>query len=338
MGISHSQDGDGIERICQPTTDKELFWEARLPNRVFTKKSGNYGAALVAARYCGIDRPLHAHALGDWQHGWVIKERNTSPESVVGHSSSSLAARKSRFWVARKDQADFLLSRGFRYARAIGLPICYVPRPRVERLPRSLLIMPVHTVWKQKMIWDDKAFSSYLSTVIGRYDTVAACLHTVDYAEGRWLGALRELDIPVIAGARSLDANALHRMATLFSMFETILTNGFGSHWAYAQLFGARVAVDGPFAEYEYHGPAGGHVHSEAALRQAYPGLFRNVEHAACDIEWARKELGCDQCLSPAELRHELGWSPSGLVQWAFMRARDRATRLVGRLGHTFQR
>lgn len=326
---------DGIEIACQPRTDLERLWVGRLPPRILNKDVGIYGAAEIAARYCGLHYPPHAHALGEWQHGWEIKEANTDPELVIGHVDSTKIPRRSRFWVARRDQEQFLRQHGFSNAKAIGLPICYLERPQVERIFGSLLIMPVHTSWKSAFFWNTASFSDYLRVVLEDHSVVLACLHTVDYAEGRWLGTLRDLHIPVVAGARSIDRNALYRMATLFSMFETVVTNGFGSHWAYAQLFGAKLAVDGPFCEDEIYARLANkyqraNVHSEAALKEAYPTCFCSIDQAICDVQWARQELGCDNLLHPNELRHELGWDTSGLVEHAINRILDRSKRLFG--------
>lgn len=117
-----------------------------------------YGVEHVASRYCGLEQ-VHRYP-GEWQHGWHPVEHNFHPEFVVGSTGISLHERRyKKFFVARQDQATYLTQHGYRHVEAIGLPIIYVGKPRVERLPRSLLVMPMHSVNDTTHDWDAESYA-----------------------------------------------------------------------------------------------------------------------------------------------------------------------------------
>ena len=59
-------------------------------------------------------------------------------------------AEKRVVWVARRDEEACLLAARYPKARAIGLPIRYTRPTGLARIPRSLLVMPGHSLvgWK----------------------------------------------------------------------------------------------------------------------------------------------------------------------------------------------
>src|ERR1700736_4070991 len=91
--------------------------------------SFQYGAGEVAAKYCRLHfspRGLHGH----WLHGWSSKYDAFDPRRVIGETVRDPSTEPC--WVARKDEEEYLRKHGY-VARAIGLPIAYVPQRSFRR-------------------------------------------------------------------------------------------------------------------------------------------------------------------------------------------------------------
>src|SRR5262249_53943 len=103
-----------------------------------------YGASAVAAEYCGFQCPPKP-PRGYWQHGWGAKQwlKFDSPRLCFG--TVDLKGKNDYHWVGRRDEEDLLHRHGYKHVRAIGLPIVYVPRKEIVRVPGSLLVMPAHS-------------------------------------------------------------------------------------------------------------------------------------------------------------------------------------------------
>ena len=46
--------------------------ELKLPPRDYDARGGQYGAQIIAAKYCGLSAPPWG-ADGEWQHGWIVR-------------------------------------------------------------------------------------------------------------------------------------------------------------------------------------------------------------------------------------------------------------------------
>src|SRR5437870_394945 len=103
-----------------------------------TVDSEFYGASVVAAEYCGFDRPPHT-PRGYWMHGWGGKQWLEFDSPILYFGPVDLKGPHDYHWVSRQDEADLLLRHGYKKVRAIGLPIVYVAHQEVERRPGSLL-------------------------------------------------------------------------------------------------------------------------------------------------------------------------------------------------------
>ncbi len=66
---------------------------------------------------------------------------------------------------------------------------------------------------------------------------------------GIWISEFANIGVEVIKGADCFDSNCLSRIKTLFSTFEYVTTNGWGSHVAYALACGAKVSIFGTIPE-----------------------------------------------------------------------------------------
>ena len=104
--------------------------------------SGFYGAADVAAAYCGF-KAVPDHLRGYWQHGWTASYRMPIPPDLI---LGTWAKPDEYYWVARKDEEEHLRSAGFPHVAAIGMPLIYLPPRPIRRRPNSLLVMPAHNL------------------------------------------------------------------------------------------------------------------------------------------------------------------------------------------------
>jgi hypothetical protein len=176
-----------------------------------------------------------------WHHGVFLPIYNVDPKILtLGHG------RDVNYYVARDDQAVFLKYNGYK-AKAIGMPILYAKDDQeYSRIPNSLLVMPMHTTHGVKM--DTSQCLAFLRDVIEyskTYDYLLVSLHAADVHNGYWIKELEQLGINWVIGARQDDKNSLKRQRALFQQFDTVLTNGFGSHIPYALHFGCKVYVFG---------------------------------------------------------------------------------------------
>src|SRR5262245_38927008 len=106
--------------------------------------SEHYGADRVAAQYCGI-RPPYPVPRGLWPHAWLPRYWAADPE--INRSYLELhAIRRGRddFWTSLEESAGFVHEVGWT-AKAIGLPVVYLPDRPITRRSGSLLVMPVHS-------------------------------------------------------------------------------------------------------------------------------------------------------------------------------------------------
>lgn len=204
----------------------------------------HYGALHGAADYAGVTLPDRYSIRGVWMHGCM------GPWDAVTPGRLLMNTPRAREWpvlVARQEEADFLRAHGIQ-ARAIGLPIVYAPdAPLAERLPGSLLVMPTHTLNGTKFP-DRTPFRRYaaeIKAVAKDFSRVVVCVHPNCLRNGLWVQEFQALGFEIVVGANTHDRYALLRVKILLSRFETVTTNGWGSHVAYALASGARVSVHG---------------------------------------------------------------------------------------------
>jgi hypothetical protein len=180
-------------------------------------------------------------AMAFWHHGVYLPCHNVNPKILtLGHSNKIL------YYVARKDQEQYLQDNGYK-AKAIGMPICYVKDDQeYKRIPNSLLVMPMHTIAGVRM--DTSQCLNWLKLIAiyaKQYDYMLVSLHSGDVANCYWINELMKLGIKYIIGANPRDENSLKRQSALFQQFETVVTNGYGSHCVYALYFGCKLHVMG---------------------------------------------------------------------------------------------
>lgn len=281
-----------------------------------------YGDNYTAALYCGftnVPNPINA----EWQHGWIIPERNCIPDFVIGSDGLSATRKNKKYLVARADQVHYLKTEGFTNVTSVGLPIVYTQKPNVSRKKGSLLVMPVHSLSDTEENWDDEAYAAYIESISHQFTEVVLCLHIACFKKGNWMNAFKKRNIEMVIGADPDDCNTFKRLAILFSRFEFVTSNEFGSHLAYAAYFGAKPSIAGPKPKFEKkdyektvfykNAPKVLDIveqwYLEDFFKKRYAFLYINPAEANECIDWAAFQLGDDQRKSPAELKKLLGWT-----------------------------
>lgn len=289
-----------------------------------------YGAGTVAAEYCSVEpfRPLR----GTWQHGWIPSHLAVHPELVI--MSSQPPQKRHYCWVARKDQALYLHQRGFKKAKAIGLPIVYLKEENINRIPGSLLVMPPHSNNATTHDWDFASYAEEIARLKKEFSNIVISIHPIDWAKGYWIDDFRRYGFDIIQGINGFDKNALKRLQILMSSFEYVTTNSFGSAIAYAAYFGAKVSIFGRFAQYkeedirndplcvrapEMIQPLVTAI-SEKELRSHYPKLFCHPLEARENTDWACIELGHNNKVTPEEMRYLFGFNLVNKWIWQMRR------------------
>jgi FkbM family methyltransferase len=292
-----------------------------LPDRIlapFKECWSQYGAAAVAARYCQLGY-VPELLFGGWVHGWCPDFSLVDPRFAADSSGNVSQGQPS--WVGKRSCERYLLEHGFP-AKAIGLPIAYLPPKSYQRIPRSLLVMPIHSYSFNTTNKNAEEYAEAIDRTRGDFEHVAVCISPRCLRLGTWGDAFQRRGYEIIEGADPEDANSLERVRALMSQFEFVTTNGFGSHIAYGCAFGAKVSIYGPFCtltreDYEtvhFYIEHPGLVDkalpltSEETLRQHLGEFFVHPGEAVERVDWGRREIGCDNVVSPREMKQLFHW------------------------------
>lgn len=220
----------------------------RHPNNRYLGYTDTYGALKLLEDYCGKPMPLTRQIdWFYWTHGCHGPWRMRHP----GLLTANLKNKMFKYLVESKEQEAYLKKHGYKHVYAVGLPILYVKDIKVERLPRSLLIMPSHTIRGNEKLNQD-AYDNYINYIkpyLDNFDLVKACVHQGCIDNNMWIEEFKALGIDIIVGADPEDQNALLRQKHLYHQFDYVTTNAWGSHVAYALYFGCKVSIDGPHQE-----------------------------------------------------------------------------------------
>jgi len=248
---------------------KQPGW-LELPEREwapFTSSSLQYGAGKVAAAHSCLGK-VPSEIRGVWAHGWTPDFFcDIDPLYAFGDSLE----KDQIAFVGTKCLERYLVVNGYP-AKAIGLPIAYLPDRKYRRKERSLLVMPTHSLDYTKHSWKFDEYAQQISEIKKDFDEVWACIHTSCIKNGYWVRQFQECGIPVIEGVHANDRNSLERIRALASQFEFITTNGFGSHIAYGSAFGAKVSIFGKFSEFRTED------YSNCPFFQTYPGMLERAQ------------------------------------------------------------
>ena len=214
----------------------------------------------------------------------------------------------------------FLSQHGYKNAMAAGLPFMYADINGVERIQKSLLVMPPHSLPQADIISPEKEYVDYISNFKTKFSTIVFCIHQNCFETNHWISNLEKANIPWVIGASADDKNSLLRMQTLFRSFEYMATNDIGSHVLYASYCGCKVSISGPetemkreyfrndnvFKKYPYLLDV--YLSSMKNALQNFPFLFVSPDQAKIHKDWANEEMGVKYRKDEHELKKLLGW------------------------------
>lgn len=283
-----------------------------------------YGDLWVASKYCGLSF-IPGFINREWQHGHVIKERNIHPEFVIGSDGLSRSRKNKNYYVARKDQVIFLNQEGYTNVTAIGMPIIYAEKPNVERIKDSLLIMPMHTLSQTSESFDEEEYAKFIDEISFKFKKIVCCLHKSCFEKKYWINTFSKRNIEIIQTADEDDANTLNRLSYLFSRFEYVTSNSFGSHLAYSAFFGAKPSICGPKPNWKPDDYKNLTFYKNVPalldilkdwdesnyIKKCYDFLYLFPWEAKLQVEWAKFELGSENKKSSEELMKIFNWEKS---------------------------
>ena len=273
-------------------------------------QSDYYGISDAFIRFAGRN-PGKWRLPWLWQHGWIPEFAMVDP--LVITATNKGLERDKPWLVSGIRQKEFLIQHGFEKVEAVGLPILYARPPSVNRIAGSLLVMPHHS---SKWVVQPERFRNYIDAILEFkpfFSKIVFCLHENCLNNGLWVRELRECGIPFVLGASISDRNSLSRTALLFQQFETVVANGFGSHLIQASYFGAKVSIFGDYPRYDPKHFKNEPLYakfphllksylplfSEESIREKLDFLFCNPTDAKVHLDWGRREIGCENVVTP---------------------------------------
>jgi hypothetical protein len=274
-----------------------------------------YGASGLISQKLKLDHVPASHAM--WAHGW-----KHYPCKHLEVYKWAWHGQDLRLLVHRMDEEQFLRGCGFD-AIAVGAPYLYVDPMCRKKLPRSLLIVPYHTLDNSpRDDYDEEAYFSAIEPFLRKFDHVAACIHPSCARQGIWLRGLQRRSIPWITGAEVSDRNALRRMRGIFEPFTHVTSNSIGSHIPYAASCNCSVSIYGPQPKIRYSDWYAHPFYKEHPqilewmvdlersrfVENTYAWLFREPATDANDRDWALEQLGHSNMKTPLELAELFGW------------------------------
>jgi hypothetical protein len=294
-----------------------------------------YGASDLIGSALGYATAPRSAA--SWKHGVSFDKDFAYPELLLTEGN-----RLTRHLVGNEWQASALRSSGYSRVHAVGVPFLHVPDSGACRVPRSLLVMPVHSLADANSAREEDGYVDQLCSIRARFDVVVACVSATCVRKGEWTGTFARRGIPWVTGADSFDRNALRRMGVLFDTFDFVTSNVLGSHLAYAAHRGCRVSIWGPYAKYRIEDYKNVPWHrkrwhklgertqrlSEEYVRAAHPVLFRDPWDAPDLQAWAAPFLGLAFRRELSCMARLLGWSPIGQAEVLLHRATKRVSGL----------
>lgn len=273
-----------------------------------------YGASTLVSEYIGINSP--PKSFSSWSHGVHFKDLKY-PSQV----DWSKGWKKSRL-VANNRIKEFLEGHGVQCVEAVGLPIIYVPTSNVPRRRKSVLIMLAHSLPSTRADNDVNRFVEYALELQLQGNYVCFCVHSDCYLQNNITLELDKRNIDWFIGSSVADAYSLKRMRNVFEYFETVCSNVIGSHFFYAQLFGAKFYFSEPFHEYKAeqfrNDPLlkndtirldfGIKQTTKRMLYEKYPDYISSNQNAICNRELAEEACGLSHKVEPGALANLLGW------------------------------
>lgn len=225
-----------IQRGFHPDTEIEFY--------------GAYKLLLTELKIKKIKYPLRSKIT--WSHGWYADFLMLdSKHPYLGCFNIKCIEKGVLILVARKSQEDFIKALGYSNVKAIGAPITYLPKVTVQRTLGSLLVMPAHSLDYIDLVTFENEYVAYLNSIRHEYSKVTVCVHPSCLKNGNWINSFKEFDYDIITGVEISDENCFCKLQKLFSSYEYVTSNKYGSHMIYASYFGAKVSIIGKASEFK---------------------------------------------------------------------------------------
>jgi hypothetical protein len=315
-----------VEKLNLPPFEPIEYEEAH----AFNYWRDYYGALDIVKEYCGLKSTTKVRNFS-WYHGVFPPGYNTL--SIL---TNNLYDKNKVYFVTDNEQKEVLVKNGYIKTFCIGLPIIYTPIPKVNRIKDSLLIMPSHSLVgcetyniDQRGLFIDEIIKSNQFQVYN----ILACLHSNDIKNNFWVNELNERRIAYIEGAKNNDKNAYKRQVALFSQFEYMITNDFGSHVMYALYLGVKVAIlNFPIELKALEEEVNQRIFPETGMsfedletlkKEKLISLFTNLTEAKQNFEIGNYYVGLEHKKSPSELKKLFGFSFYGKIFWMFQKIKD---------------
>jgi hypothetical protein len=261
-----------------------------------------YGHTAALAAYVGLSRPRHVAGL--IQHGWTtvppipVNFGDFPDVELDGSRKLFVWSHGSRAWdPAHSSRQSFPLGAPWAYLVSTGA----VRNMLAGSGGAGTLIMPLHSTRIVEVRGDQRSLAKEYLRTEGR---CTVCLHSEDIHKpdivGSWLDAGHRV---VTAGPRH-DPDFLSRILALVLGSERVVANRLMTPVLYAASLGRDVAVYGDPLSI-----SGAEIHGQDAIRRLWPELHGATLDRPVATDLARRELGFQHVLEPAELRAALGWA-----------------------------
>lgn len=227
--------------------------------------------------------------------------------------------------LVQKKEEEFFHSLGSQRHLAVGAPYIYVPSPRLDRRPGTLIAMPSHSFagGAHQALGATREYAAYLVTLRTTYPFIAVCLYGDDYLDLETRQQYQAAGLPVIRGSSIRDANSLPRMRALFEFFDCVTSNDIGSHAIYASATGCRVFLsdhtlfperEATWSRHSFYQKRPNVMRNvlrwinPAWLRGQWPWLYQGPQDPCANVEWANEFLGTENKRSFQEMARLFGW------------------------------
>jgi hypothetical protein len=260
-----------------------------------------YGHTAALAGYAGLARPRHVAGL--IQHGWT-----TVPPIPVNFGDfpdvEKKGTRKLFVWSHGSRAWDPAVSP--RASFPLGSPWAYLVstqaarRALAETRGSGVLIVPLHSTRIVQVLGDQGSLAqAYLRTE----GPSTVCLHAEDIQKQQIVDSWLDAGHTVVTAGPRHDPDFLSRILALVLASERVVANRLMTPVLYAASLGRDVGVYGDPLSI-----SGAELHGQDAIRSLWPEMHGETLDRGVSTELARRELGFQHLLGPAELRSALGW------------------------------
>lgn len=263
-----------------------------------------YGHAHILAQYCGLDPADPPPVRGVIQHGWTFVHG-------LGYGHLNDPSFTKLVWSDVNRRRGQVI--GWRDFVVIGSPFGYLDAMiELEPVERTGTIWyPFHGTKDYESVQGEHG--DLVEEIKATEDgPVTVCLYYVEYDDPKVRAHYQDAGFRVICHGRrgaqwkGTDRFFLFRQLTEMRRHARVASNRLSTAVMYGAAVGCEPAVYGD--PMEFVGVKAG-FNGDGLLEALYPQFFgAHVADVAAAQHIARREIGMDRLLGPAELRYVLGW------------------------------